>query len=116
MKNVTILKAGRLGNFLIQIKNALHIALFYQYNVIIPNHIFFTTRYININKRITRASRRLTNKYNFFYRDKITGIDQKLFNQNGERVLEIMKKIFMIKNITPLATNDLAIHIRSGDI
>ncbi len=116
MKNVTILKAGRLGNFLIRLKNALHIAIFYQYNVIIPKHPFLTTRYLKINKRVTRANNRLTDKYNFFYRSKITKIDHKLFNQNGEQVLEIMRKIFVIKNIPPLATNDLVIHIRSGDL
>ena len=51
--NITIPHAHRFGNFLICIKNAIHIALFYNYNVILPKHAFINTTYIVINKNIT---------------------------------------------------------------
>ena len=40
---------GRLGNNIIQLINVLSIALYYNYNIIIPPHAFFNKQFININ-------------------------------------------------------------------
>jgi hypothetical protein len=39
-----------------------------------------------------------------------------VFNLNKDKVLAIVKQIFVFKNISSLGNNDLVIHIRSGDI
>ena len=69
--NVKIERPGRLGNFLIQIKNSLHIALYYKYNVILPVHPFLNTTYIIINKNVTRNDKAITDKSNFFQKGQI---------------------------------------------
>lgn len=117
-KNLIITKAERFGNFVIQIRNALHIALFYNYNLILPKHKFFNSTYIVINESVTLANEKLYDKNwpNFFYAHKIKNIDSSLFKLNSVRVLSILKSIFNIKNVSPLGINDLVIHIRSGDL
>ena len=57
---------GRLGNNIIQVKNAINIALHYNYNIRIPYHIFFNKRYIKINNKITKKNRNITGEKNFF--------------------------------------------------
>jgi hypothetical protein len=114
--NIDIRKANRLGNFIIQIKHAIYMGLFYKYNIILPKHSFFNTTYLVINKKITLKDKKITNKHNFFYKYKIKNIDKTLFDQNKDEVITIMKKIFVYNNIPPLGNNDLVIHIRSGDI
>jgi hypothetical protein len=114
--NIDIRNANRLGNFIIQIKNAIHIGLFYNYNIILPKHTFFNTTYLVINNKITLKDKKITNKHNFFCKDKIEKIDKTLFKKNKDEVITIMKKIFVYNNIPPLGNNDLVIHIRSGDI
>ena len=52
-------QAGRLGNFLMQIKHALHIALHNNYNVILPKHKFINTTYIVINKNISIGEKKI---------------------------------------------------------
>jgi len=114
--NINILSTGRLGNFLIKIKNAIHIALYYNYNVILPKHNFFNSTYLIINKSITIEAKQITDKYQFFHRDKIENINKSIFDENTDKVINIIKDIFIFKNIQPLESNDLVIHIRSGDL
>lgn len=114
--NVTILSCVRLGNFLINIRNAIHIGLHYNYNIILPKHPLFNTTYIVINKTIKITDKRITDKYNFFYQNKILNIDKNLFNLNKDKVNAILKQTFVFQNISSLGNNDLVIHIRSGDI
>jgi len=114
--NVKIERPGRLGNFLIQIKNSLHIALYYKYNVILPVHPFLNTTYIIINKDVTRNDKAITDKSNFFQKGQIQNIDQSLFTLNTDKVITMVKDIFKINNVPPLDHDDLVIHIRSGDI
>lgn len=113
--NITIQKAGRLGNFLVQIRNALHIAVYYGYNILLPKHPFITTTYVVVNKEVTRNAKQWTDKTDFFSK-KIPTIDSTLFTIHKDKVSAIMKDIFVFKNISPLGNNDLVIHIRSGDI
>jgi hypothetical protein len=114
--NLKIQHSNRIGNFLIQIKNSIHIALYYNYNVILPVHTLLNTTYIVINKDVTLDNKIIIDKYNFYYRDKIKNINKSLFTINADKVLIILKDIFKIKNISPLKNDELVIHIRSGDI
>jgi len=110
---------GRLGNNIIQLKNAIQIALFYDYNIIIPYHEYFNTQYIKINDSINENdSIKFLNDGDlfFFWKEKIENIDVDLFNKNIDKTIIILKKIFKIKNCIPSNTNDVVIHIRSGDI
>jgi len=114
--NITILTSGRFGNFLRRLKNAIHIGLYYNYNVIIPHNPFFLNTYFVINDKITIEDEKFTDVYSFFYTDRILNIDKNLFELNKDKVTNIMKQSFIFKNIYPLGNNDLVIHIRSGDI
>uniref|UniRef100_A0A6C0HT03 Glycosyltransferase n=1 Tax=viral metagenome TaxID=1070528 RepID=A0A6C0HT03_9ZZZZ len=112
--NVNIKNAARLGNFIIQIKNALHIALFHNYNVILPKHKFFNTTYLVINENITIENKTIEDKYSFFYKEKIKD-HQLIFGKNADKVNKILREIFIFSGIESLK-NDLVIHIRSGDL
>jgi hypothetical protein len=118
--NISIKHLGRIGNCIIRLKNVIHIALYYNYNIILPKHRFLNTRYLVINKNITLKAENLRDSKNFFYRDKIKNIDKSLFDINKDNVISILKDICIFKNIfkdiTPLGKNDLTIHIRSGDL
>jgi len=83
---------------------------------ILPEHEFFNTKYIIINNNVIINNEKITDEYNFLYWDKINNIDISLFKKNKEKVIEILKSIFIIKNNILLDKNDLLIHIRSGDI
>ena len=116
---------GRLGNNIIQVLNAILIALYYNYNIILPGHKYFNKKYIILNSEIKIRDYKITNKDNFYFRYQISNIDIKAFEENNEKALEILKSCFIIKprinrfkpsdNIL-LNENDVLIHIRSGDI
>ena len=117
---------GRLGNNIIQVLNALLIALYYNYNIILPRHRYFNNKYLILNDKIKIKDDKITNKDNFFYRYEIPNIDNKAFDENHEKALEILRSCFIIRerfnrfklstNNIILNENDLLIHIRSGDI
>lgn len=108
---------GRLGNNITQIKNAIQIALFYNYkNIIIPHNIFFNTTIIDINNIQSTNTNIITDENDFFYESRIKNIDIKLFNLNIDKTINILKSIFKIKGKLKLNDNDVCIHIRSGDI
>jgi len=104
---------GRLGNNIIQLKNAIQIAIYYNYNIILPYHKYFTTTYIIINDKVNIDDTIFIDD-NFYY--AINNIDKNLFNENIDKTISILKEYFSIKNIPSLNKNDLIIHIRSGDI
>lgn len=115
MKNLNITVVCRFGNFIIQLKNAIKIALFYNYNVIVPKHDFFNTTYIVINEEVTIENEKINNI--FFFREQIDFIDDfSLFDKNDEKMIEILKKIFILNDTFDLGSNDLVIHIRGGDL
>ena len=117
----TILKihrwSGRLGNNIIQVKNALYIALHYKLNLIIPKHWFFKKTYFNlfdIESEIVDIPRI------FFYRKKLE--DDGFKDCFREEYEDKIKKILIencsltFENLPISGDNDLLIHIRSGDI
>jgi hypothetical protein len=117
---------GRLGNNIIQVLNALLIALYYNYNIILPRHRYFNNKYLILNDKIKIKDGKITNKDNFFFKYEIPNIDIKVFDENHEKALEILRSCFIIRerfnrfnpstNNIKLNENDLLIHMRSGDI
>ena len=116
MKNIDISGFGNLGNFIVKLSNAIKIALFYNYNVIVPNHPYINTTYIVINNNVNLDNEKITDPNGFFYKTKIKNIDMILFKKNTLKTVEILKSCFAIKNEVQLDNNDLLIHIRSSDI
>ena len=101
--------SGRLGNNIIQLKNAIQLAVSKNYNVIMPRHKYFSKTYICLNKQIGINSKRISDPNNYFYTSDLPNIDY-------NRVLQILKDCFTIKDVKALDAEDLVIHIRSGDI
>lgn len=108
---------GRLGNNIIQIINALHIAICLKTNVYLSSHSFFKENSIVINKEVPHS------KYNciidsgyFFYQSTQ---NQEYFRKNYDEVRLRLKSIFTIDTDTldyDKNENNLLIHIRGGDI
>lgn len=114
---------NRLGNNIRQLLYTIHIALFYNYNIfILPKHDYFNKKYISINENITLNNKKfITDRWNFFHKDRINGINKKLFKINHSKAIKILRTCFSIDvnaiNLTkPLTSDDLVIHIRGGDI
>jgi hypothetical protein len=121
MKNIYIQKwYGRLGNNIIQVLNAILIALYYNYNIILPQHNYFNTTYIIINDKITTENEKINSSENgnFFFWDEIKNIDKQLYKLNNEKAFEILKSSFNFTNFKShnLKNNDILIHMRGGDI
>lgn len=106
---------GRLGNNILQVKNVISIALYYNYNIIIPTHKFFNKKKIILNREDTANE---IFEDNFFYVNKIERFDSKCYNLNIEKTLTILNNLFTIKynKLEALNNDDLVIHIRSGDL
>jgi hypothetical protein len=100
---------GRLGNNIIQLKNAIQLAVSKNYNVIVPRHKYFSKTYISLNKQIGINNKRISDPNNYFDSPNIPDIDQ-------NRVLQILRGCFTINDVKALDAEDLIIHIRSGDI
>ena len=115
MKNIVIREwYGRLGNNIIQVKNALHVALHYNYNVILPPHPYFTITFISLGTE--RSTEAVTDESNFFYPDKIKNVDISIFNENVSSIQSTLRDIFRIKTLNVLGERDVVIHVRGGDI
>lgn len=107
---------GRLGNNIEQLHNTILIALYYNYTICFPKHRFFNTTSIVLNKE--PLIKTISDEHDFFNRETVKNINSALFTLNKERSLEILQGCFVIKaaTIKPLGSNDVVIHIRSGDI
>ena len=113
---------GRLGNNIIQVKNALHIAFYYGYNVIIPTHQYF--KYTHLKVSNTNESEPIEQIYDYasrgfyFVNDIDRSINRECFSTNYDKVREVLLKLFTIdyRALDPLEDDELVIHIRSGDI
>jgi hypothetical protein len=114
--NIKIRVAYRLGNFLQQLRYAIHIGLFYNYNVIIPEHALLNTTYLVINKAITIDAEQITNRDEFFYSKRIDNVDRSVFRMNIEKVRNMIKEIFILKSSPKNGSDHAVIHIRSGDL
>lgn len=107
---------NRLGNNIRQLLYSIHIALFYNYNIILPYHKYFSKKYIIINEKVRITDKKVLDRWDFFHKHRIIGINQDLFKMNMDKSIEILRKCFSIKNIQSMDKNDLVIHIRGGDI
>jgi len=83
---------GRLGNNIIQLKNILHIAVYYNYNINILKHPFFNTTYLNNikleNNNITKTNIIITDPYHFFYKNRIQNIPLEVFDINNDKIID----------------------------
>ena len=123
---------GRLGNNIVQLKNTIQVALFYNYNIIIPDltnpygQQVSKYSYFSLNNNITIEDDKITDDGNFYYAAKtqlkrrkenlVSEIDKNLFKMNKNKTIEILKDSIVIPKPLSLNENDLVIHIRSGDI
>lgn len=107
---------GRLGNNIIQLSNMIHIAIAYKHNIKFNVKInFFDLSIIEKYFNNYDNNEIITDKHNFFYKDKVT-FSSEIFEKNIEERNKLLKKAFLINHINKLHENDLVIHIRSGDI
>lgn len=118
-----ILKINRFdqfGNSVIQLIHLLHVALFYRYNIDIPEHPYFNTNYImkviNNNECAVQIFERGDNF--FKYDSIISNFGKEVLITNYPKILNILKDafVFNIKDIKILDLTYVVIHIRSGDI
>jgi hypothetical protein len=114
---------GRLGNNIIQVRNALHIALYCgDYSgVVIPRHTYFNKCRINIGDNICEEkNEEMQYGYDcnqFYNDDMVSYVKPECFSMNNETVRSIIMDLFVIDytKLTPLDENELVMHIRSGD-
>ena len=116
MKTLLIEKwYGRLGNNIGQVINCILIALYYKFNIKMPEHKYFNTTTIVINPHITNNF--ITDSSFFLYGSRVKDIDKKCFISNNADALALLKSIFNYPKIaTPLGDNEVVMHVRSGDI
>jgi len=123
---------GGVGNNIIQLKNAIGIAIIKNYNIILPENTntynvgnFVNKNYIIINCNINKNCKKKTNYSNMTIKDSsffvsLTVLEEEFKFDRKEfdvdKIISILKECLTIKNIPLLHTNDLVIHIRSGDI
>ena len=108
---------GKLGNNIKQLSNIIDIAIAYKHNIKInvKKLAFFDLSVIEKYFNKYNNSEIITDKYNFFYQNKLP-FSNDIYNENIEERNKILQKAFLIKNINKLNENDIVIHIRSGDI
>ena len=112
---------GRLGNNIIQVKNALHIAFYYGYNVIIPTHQYFKYNHLKVSN--ANEGEMIEHIYDnasrgfYFMNDIDRSINRECFNMNYDKVRDELLKLFTIdyRALDPLEDDELVLHIRSGD-
>ena len=106
---------GRLGNNITQLKNVLYIALYCNYNIEIPRHMFFKATKIIINKSYENHNNIIDNEgIEFYYQNKLEKY-KICFTKNHEKVKKILQDIFKIDIRNIEKKEGLIIHIRSGD-
>jgi hypothetical protein len=112
---------GRLGNNIIQVKNALHIAFYYGYNVIIQKHQYF--KYTHLKVSNTNEGEPIEPIYDYasrgfyFVNDIDRSINRECFSTNYDKVREVLLSLFVLdyRTLESLGEDELVIHIRSGD-
>ena len=113
---------GRLGNNIIQLLNIVNIAILHEHNISFNvKHKFFDLSIIQEYFKKNTNSIKITDRYNFFYKNKIPYLNGKNAEnaenaENTENVKKILNEAFLINDIIKLPENDLVIHLRSGDI
>lgn len=111
---------GRFGNNIMQVKNALHIAIHCKYHSVhFPEHSFLENRCIIVYPGADRKKILIDESgFEFFDRKTIKNIDKEIFSQNQEKVRELLINNFNFreKDIIETSEKELIIHIRGGDI
>ena len=111
---------GRLGNNIMQIINALHIAVHFNINEIkLPQHKFLENKiFLNNLLKVPHSTKII--KSNFFYRKELMtkfNLSAKVFdNISIEHIRAVVQNIFKIQDKINIKDDDLTIHIRSGDV
>ena len=88
---------GRLGNNIVQLKNTIQVALFYNYNIIIPDltnpygQQVSKYSYFSLNNNITIEDDKITDDGNFYYAAKT-----QLKRRKENLVSEIDKNLFKL--------------------
>ena len=102
---------GRLGNNIIQLSNIIDIAIAYNHNIQInaSKHKFFDISVIEKYFNKYNNNEIITDKYNFFYKNKLS-FSNDIFSLNVEQRNKILQKAFYLTNdINKLSENDLVI-------
>jgi len=108
---------GRLGNQIIQIQNAIQVALYFDHNVLImPHNEFLLNNKLILSKNHKNNYITFTTPHNFFVKFDLK--TQLCFDKNIDKTIFIMRKLFTLtqKNIKPFDNNCVVIHLRSGDL
>ena len=107
---------NRLGNNINQLSNLIDIALYYKHNIKfnVNHNLFDLCKITNYFKKY-KNDKKITDKNNFFYTNKLN-YPIYIYETNAKERNKILKDAFLIKNIDKLNENYLIIHIRSGDI
>jgi len=101
---------GRWGNNIVQIINAICIAMKYKCNVKIPDHEKFKSRIIEVGGK----SDKTIYKGDCFFRNKLP-FDENIFK--NDKCIEIAMRSGLIdEDIIDITGKKLLIHVRSGDI
>jgi hypothetical protein len=95
--------------------------MFYEkkYNIILPNHRYFNTKYIKLNDKVDESFECLTDYCDFYYQRFLYQFDAQCFFHNIECTRDLIRTIFIVpenKIKINLDDDDLVVHIRSGDI
>ena len=107
---------GRFGNNILQVKNALHIALYYNLDVTMPKHPLLPKE-----ARIREVAGEGIRYKGTFFGDlgEISarhGFARDVFTRNADAVIKELRGLLAFSGVEPADPNDLHIHIRSGDI
>lgn len=106
---------GRIGNNIITLSNALHVALEENYDAIIfPKNSYFNKTYIKLNECDLNTKNFIEHDSETFFRYN----NKDILKKNKKLVLKHLTDLFKIKyeSIPKGKYNDLYIHIRSGDL
>jgi hypothetical protein len=110
---------GRLGNNLLQLRNAIIYGLENKCNIIFPKHKYFNTTLINLFE--SNCNKIIINSI-FFTENDINTCIPNMYKDNlckkyYNRFTKELRNIFILKctDLQPLGDNDVVIHIRSGD-
>jgi hypothetical protein len=108
---------GRVGNNIIQLRNVILIAIYYNHNIEIPKHNFFNTTFIKISDNTNQDVYVDNEGCDFFYYEKIKKFDRKCFFENIDKMKNILKTIVSIDySKVKSLDSTLVIHIRGGDL
>ena len=78
---------GRLGNNITELRHMIHIALYYDAKIELPDHSFFDIKIIKKRFNNNKNELELKNLYSFFHKNRIKNITNEVFNTNHTEVI-----------------------------